>query len=44
MRKKIDDGGFKTPYRLRKPVFGQAEQARGFHQFLLRAKYLPSGP
>jgi Transposase DDE domain len=40
MRKKIDDGGFETPYRLRKqvvePVFGQIEQARGFRQFLLR--------
>ncbi len=34
MRKKIDDGGFETPYRLRKqvvePVFGQIKQARGF--------------
>ena len=40
MRKKVDDGGFKTPYRLRKqvlePVFGQIKQARGFRQFLLR--------
>jgi transposase len=40
MRKKIDDGGFQTPYRLRKqvvePVFGQIKQARGFRQFLLR--------
>ena len=40
MRKKIIDGGFKTPYRLRKqivePVFGQIKQARGFRQFLLR--------
>ena len=40
MRKKIDDGGFETPYRLRKqvvePVFGQIKQARGFRQFLLR--------
>jgi transposase len=40
MRKKIDDGGFDTPYRLRKqivePVFGQIKQARGFRQFLLR--------
>jgi hypothetical protein len=39
MRKKIDDGGFETPYRLRKqvvePVFGQIKQARGFRQFLL---------
>src|SRR6266568_1679353 len=40
MRKKIDDGGFETPYRLRKqvvePVFGQIKQARGFREFLLR--------
>ena len=40
MRKKIDDGGFESPYRLRKqvvePVFGQIKQARGFRQFLLR--------
>lgn len=40
MRKKIDAGGFETPYRLRKqvvePVFGQIKQARGFRQFLLR--------
>ncbi len=40
MRKKIDDGAFETPYRLRKqvvePVFGQIKQARGFRQFLLR--------
>src|ERR1700716_629210 len=50
MRKKIDDGGFETPYRLRKqvvePVFGQIKQARGFRQFLLRGieKCAPSGP
>jgi hypothetical protein len=40
MRQKIDDGGFETPYRLRKqvlePVLGQIKQARGFRQFLLR--------
>ena len=40
MRKKIDEGGFETPYRLRKqvvePVFGQIKQARDFRQFLLR--------
>ena len=40
MRKKIDDGGFETPYRLRKqvvePVFGQIKQPRGFRQFPLR--------
>jgi hypothetical protein len=38
MRKKIADGGFETPYRLRKQiveaVFGQIKQARGFRQFL----------
>src|SRR3979409_153258 len=41
MLKKIADGGFETPYRLRKqvvePVFGQIKQARGFRQFLLRS-------
>jgi transposase len=41
MRKKIADGGFETPYRLRKqivePIFGQIKQARGFRQFLLRS-------
>ena len=40
MRKKIDDGGFETPYQLRKqvvePLFGQIKQARGLRQFLLR--------
>lgn len=40
MRKKIADGGFETPYRLRKQIveamFGQIKQARGFRQFLLR--------
>jgi hypothetical protein len=40
MRKKIADGGYETPYRLRKQiveaVFGQIKQARGFRQFLLR--------
>ena len=40
MRKKIADGGFETPYRLRKQiveaVFGQIKQGRGFGQFLLR--------
>ena len=40
MRQKIADGGFETPYRLRKQiveaVFGQIKQARGFRQFLLR--------
>jgi transposase len=42
MRKKIADGGFQTPYRLRKQiveaVFGQIKQARGFRQFLLRGQ------
>lgn len=41
MRKKIADGGFETPYRLRKQiveaVFGQIKQARSFRQFLLRS-------
>ncbi len=40
MRKRIDDGGFQTPCRLRKqvvePVFGQIKQARGFRQFQVR--------
>jgi transposase len=40
MRKKIADGGFESPYRLRKQiveaVFGLIKQARGFRQFLLR--------
>jgi hypothetical protein len=39
MRKKIDYGGFETPYRLRtqvvEPVFGQIKQARGFRQLVL---------
>ena len=43
MRKKIADGGFETPYRLRKQiveaVFGQIKQARGFRQFLLRGAH-----
>ena len=41
MRKKIADGGFGTPCRLRKQiveaVFGPVKQARGFRQFLLGA-------
>jgi hypothetical protein len=48
MRKKIADGGFETPYRLRKQiveaVFGQIQQARGFRQFLLRAAGQTSVP
>ena len=47
--KKIDDGGFATPHRLRKqvvePVFGQIKKIRGFCQLLLRGvrKYVPVG-
>src|SRR5260370_407282 len=41
MRKKIDDGGFETPYRLRKqvvePPFGQIKQARGSRHSLFPA-------
>ncbi len=40
MRKKTDDGGVETPYRLRKqvvgPVLGEIKPARGVRQFLLR--------
>ena len=40
MRKKIDDDGFETPYRLRQASGGTGvrtdQQARGFRQFLLR--------
>ena len=37
MRKKSDDGGFETPYRLRSKWWSvRADQARGFRQFLLR--------
>jgi len=40
MRKRLRDGGFDSPYRLRKqtvePVFGQIKHARGFRQFLMR--------
>jgi hypothetical protein len=40
MRRKLQRGGFRSRYRLRKqvaePVFGQIKQARGFRQFLLR--------
>jgi transposase len=42
MRAKLREGGFESPYRLRKqtvePVFGQIKAARGFRQFLLRGK------
>jgi hypothetical protein len=40
MRAKIKEGGYQSPYRLRKqvvePVFGQIKEAGGFRQFLLR--------
>jgi transposase len=40
MRERLREGGFDSPYRLRKqvvePVFGQIKHARGFRQFLLR--------
>lgn len=40
MRRRLREGGFDSPYRLRKqtvePVFGQIKQARGFRQFLMR--------
>ena len=42
MREKIRAGGHDTPYRPRKqmpePVFGRIKQARGFRQFLMRAR------
>lgn len=40
MRTRIDRGGFRSRYRLRKyvvePVFGQIKEARGFRRFYLR--------
>jgi len=40
MRQKLRDGGWESPYRLRKhtvePVFGQIKEARGFRRFLRR--------
>jgi transposase len=40
MRERLREGGFDSPYRLRKqtvePVFGQIKHARGFRQFLMR--------
>jgi len=40
MREKLRDGGWDSPYRLRKhtvePVFGQIKEARGFRRFLRR--------
>jgi len=39
---RLEQGGFRSRYRLRKqvvePVFGQIKQARGFRQFLLRGQ------
>lgn len=47
MRERLRQGGFESPYRLRKqtvePVFGQIKQARGFRQFLLRGKAKVAG-
>ena len=40
MRERLQRGGWRSPYRLRKqvvePIFGQIKQGRGFRQFLLR--------
>ncbi len=40
MREKLREGGWESPYRLRKqtvePGFGQIKEARGFRRFLLR--------
>lgn len=40
MRKKLQAGGYESPYRLRKqtvePVFGQIKEARGFRRFFTR--------
>jgi transposase len=40
MRQRLREGGFGSPYRLRKqtvePVFGQIKHARAFRQFLMR--------
>ena len=47
MRERLRDGGFESPYRLRKqtvePVFGQIKHARGFRQFLMRGLAKVSG-
>lgn len=47
MRQRLREGGFDSPYRLRKqtvePVFGQIKQARGFRQFLMRGLTKVSG-
>lgn len=40
MRQRLREGGFDSPYRLRKqtvePVFGQIKHSQGFRQFLMR--------
>jgi len=47
MRERLREGGFDSPYRLRKqtvePVFGQIKHARGFRQFLMRGLTKVSG-
>ena len=47
MRARLREGGFESPYRLRKqtvePVFGQIKHARGFRQFLMRGLAKVSG-
>jgi IS5 family transposase len=47
MRRKLQRGGRRSRYRLRKyvvePVFGQIKQPRGFRQFLLRGTEKVSG-
>lgn len=47
MRERLRQGGFDSPYRLRKqtvePVFGQIKHARGFRQFLMRGLGKVSG-
>ena len=47
MRERLREGGFESPYRLRKqtvePVFGQIKHARGFRQFLMRGLAKVSG-
>jgi transposase len=47
MRERLREGGFESPYRLRKqtvePVFGQIKHARGFRQLLMRGLAKVSG-
>ena len=47
MREKLQRGGRRSRYRLRKqvvePVFGQIKHGRGFRQFLLRGIQKVSG-